>query len=104
MALLVAPDAVGRLLLGGELRGLGVPVARVAGVALLSLGVACWPGRHSSERRVAALRAMLIYNGLIALYLGALGVGGQQAGPLLWPAVVLHGALAVLLAVDGAWR
>ena len=33
VALLLAPSLVGRLLLGGQLTGIAVPVARVAGIA-----------------------------------------------------------------------
>ena len=44
VALMVAPALVGRLLLGAELAGVSVVVARVAGIALLALGVGCWPG------------------------------------------------------------
>ena len=40
-ALLVVPSLVGWLLLGEELTGVAVPVARVAGIALIALGVAC---------------------------------------------------------------
>ena len=34
MALLIVPSLVGRLLFGGELTGVAVPVARVTGIAL----------------------------------------------------------------------
>ena len=44
MALLIVPSLVGRLLFGGELSGVAVPVARVTGIALIGLAVACWPG------------------------------------------------------------
>ena len=40
---MIAPSLVGRLLLGEELTGIAIPVARVAGIALIALGVACWP-------------------------------------------------------------
>jgi hypothetical protein len=43
LALLIVPSLVGQLLLGGELTGVALPVARVAGIALIALGVACWP-------------------------------------------------------------
>ena len=43
-ALLIVPSLVGQLLLGTELTGVAVPVARVAGIALIGLGIACWPG------------------------------------------------------------
>jgi hypothetical protein len=91
VALMAVPSLVGRLLLGAELAGVAIPVARVFGIALIALGVACWPGR-------TALCGMLTYNALAALYLAYVGLGGQWVGRLLWPAVVLHSVLAALLA------
>ena len=91
MALLIVPSLVGRLLFGAEFTGVANPAARVTGIALLALGVGCWPGS-------TALCGMLTYGALATLYLAYLGVIGEWAGPLLWPAVVLHGILTVLLA------
>jgi len=93
VALMVAPALVGRWLLGTELAGVSVVVARVAGIALLALGVGCWPG--------PAFLGMLIYNALGTVYFAHLALGGVWAGPLLWPVAVLHAVLTVLLA--GAW-
>ncbi len=88
LALLIVPSLVGRLLLGEELTGVAIPVARVAGIALIALGVACWPG--------PALVGMLTYGAVVTLYLAYLGFTGL-AGILLWPAVVLHVILTALL-------
>ena len=44
VALLIAPSLVWQLLLGEQLTGIAIPVARVAGIALIALGIACWPG------------------------------------------------------------
>ena len=90
LALLIVPSLVGRLLLGEELTGIAIPVARVAGIALIGLGVACWPG----PPRVG----MLTYSAAVTLYLAYLGITGSSTGLLLWPAVVLHLILTVLLA------
>ena len=79
----------GRLLLGEELSGIAIPVARVAGIALIALGVACWPG--------PPLVGMLIYSGVVTLYLACVGFAGGLTGILLWPAVVLHLILTALL-------
>lgn len=89
LALLVVPSLVGRVLLGTELSGVANPVARVAGIALIALGVACWPG-------AMALGGMLTYSALATLYLGYVAVRGEFVGPLLWPAVVLHAILTIL--------
>ena len=91
LALLVVPSPVGRLLLGAELTGVAIPVARVTGIALIALGIACWPGR-------TALCGMLTYSVLATLYLLYLGIRGQWIGPLLWPAVAVHAVLTILLA------
>jgi hypothetical protein len=90
LALAVTPSLVGWLLLGQELAGVAAAVARVAGIALIGLGVACWPG--------PPIAGMLIYSALVALGLAYLGVDGGIGGVLLWPAVVLHLILTALLA------
>ena len=90
VALLAAPSLVGRLLLGEELAGVAVPVARVAGIALIGLAVACWPG----PSRVG----MLTYGAAVTVYLAYLGLAGGTLGVLLWPAVVLHAVLTAILA------
>ena len=63
---------------------------RVAGIALIALSVACWPG--------PPVAGMLIYSAAVALYLAYVGVAGGMTGILLWPAVVLHLVLTALLA------
>jgi hypothetical protein len=99
LALLIDPVVVARLLLGGDLTGMGPPLGRVAGIALLSLGLACWqwPGTASP----GVFRALLTYNLLVTLYLLWLGIGGEWVGVLLWPAMALHAVLTLLLA--GSW-
>jgi hypothetical protein len=94
VALLIVPSLVGRLLFGEEFTGMVIPVARVLGIALLALGVGCWPGS-------TALCGMLTYSALVTLYLVYLAIRGEWVGPLLWPVVGLHIILTVLLV--GAW-
>ena|SRR5213593_4414217 len=102
LALMAVPPVVVRLLRGGEISGASIPLGRVAGFGLLSLGMACWPGRNAAGNTAPALRAMLTYNSLATPYLLRLGVGGEWVGPLLWPAVGVHGILSLLLARQ--WR
>jgi len=89
LALAVTPSLVGWLLLGQELAGVAAAVARVAGIALMGLGVACWPG--------PPILGMLIYSASASFYLGYLGATGAATGVLLWPAVALHVVLTALL-------
>jgi len=94
MALLIVPSLVGRLLFGAEFTGVANPAARVTGIALLALGVGCWPGS-------TAFCGMLTYSALVTLYLLYLGIRGEWVGPLLWPVVVIHALLTALLARVG---
>ena len=99
LGILALPSTVAFLMLGSPLdTPAAVAVARIAGVALLALGVACWLARHD-ERGPSArglVVAMLLYNaGVIAVLVHhAVGVG--MAGIALWPTVVVH-------AVMGMW-
>jgi drug/metabolite transporter (DMT)-like permease len=93
LALFAVPSLVGRLLLGEELTGVAILLARVAGIALVGLGVACWPG--------TPMVGMLTYTVAVALYLAYVGLAGGASGMLQWPAVAVHLALAVFLVV--AW-
>ncbi len=98
LILVVYPRIVVRLLFGAEIAGAGIVVSRFAGIALIALGLACWPGRDGGTRVDRALRAMLSYSLLATLYLGYLGTVGEGVGILLWPAVAAHAVLTILLA------
>ncbi len=89
LALLIVPSLVGLLLLGEELSGVAIPAARVAGIALIALGIACWPG--------PPLAGMLSYSTVVTLYLAYLGFVGGLVGIFLWPVVALHAVLSILL-------
>ena len=89
LALLLAPSLVGQLLLGQEFSGVTISVARVTGIALVALGVSCWPG--------PPLAGMLIYSAVVTLYLAYLGFAEGLTGALLWPAVLLHLLLSIFL-------
>jgi hypothetical protein len=90
LALLLIPSLVGWLLIGQEFAGLGAVAARVAGIALIALSVACWPS--------LPLAGMLFYGAAVGVYLAYLGFMGAATGVLFWPAVGLHLILTALLA------
>jgi hypothetical protein len=64
------------LLLGEDLAGVAIVVARALGIALIAFGIACSPG----PPRVG----MLIYSGAVALYLAYAGLALGFASILLW--------------------
>jgi len=102
LALIVDPAIVVALLVGANLSGVGPVLGRCFGIALIALGLACWPGPPPTNGDSPAFRAMLAYNALIALYLTYLGTLGSLRGFLLWPAVAIHALVAVSLMFT--WR
>ena len=75
---------------------LGLVLARFIGATLLSLGMACWWAANDPESRAAegVVKAMLLYDVAAVLLLGYAGTSGLT-GIVLWPAVVVHSAMAV---------
>lgn len=98
LALMLFPQMVVRYLFGTETAGAGLAVARIAGMALTALGIACWPDATTDNRARRSRIAMLVYSVLATVYLGLLAIDGELLGPLLWPAVAVHLAVTVWLA------
>lgn len=90
-AVLAYPPIGAHLLLGSEISGAGIFMSRITGIALISFGIACWPGRTGS-----GLLGMTVYGGLVAIYFAVIGMTGGQTGVLFWPAFVIHVALTIL--------
>jgi hypothetical protein len=91
--LLAAPAVLAHLLLGETLdTPAALTVARVAGAALVALGVACWLSRNNGRALVVT---MLFYNVIAGAILAYAAVGLALSGIGLWPAIGLHTALAV---------
>lgn len=96
LALLIVPGIVIRLLLGQNSLGAELALGRFLGIALLALGLACWPGQQAGSN-APAFRAMLVYNLFVAILLTYLGAVEHFFGLFLWPAVALHFGLAAVL-------
>ena len=97
IALLVAPSVIVELLLGA---GLSSPqsfvLGRIAGAALVSIGVACWLARKAErgEALTGLLAGMLIYNVAVPALLIYAVIAFGMHGIALWPASILHATLA----------
>jgi hypothetical protein len=97
LLLLVWPALVFALLLGWrQASPETLLIARVAGAAVISIGVASWPARRDTRTpaQLGVLAGLLTYNVLAAVLLAFAGAALRMAGVLLWPAVVYHAVLA----------
>jgi hypothetical protein len=72
-------------------------MARVAGVALLAIGIASWMARPDTltQSQRGLLTGILVYNVAASALLTFAGSVLMMRGVLLWPAVALHAVLAV---------
>src|SRR5450755_4777692 len=72
-------------------------VGRLAGAALLAIGIASWVARIDTRTpaQLGLLTGILIYNVAASMLLAFAGVVLKMIGVLLWPAVAIHTILAV---------
>ena len=98
VALLCCPSFAAKLLFSSPLdSSTAVMLGRLAGAALLALGVACWLARGDTQSRAARglVAAMVLYNFAATALLAFAGIGLGLVGILLWPAVGLHAVMTV---------
>jgi hypothetical protein len=98
LVLAVAPSLLVDLLLGAAPgTAAGVTVSRVAGVAMLALGVASWFAREDAAGRAARglVAAMLLYNVAVVVILVLAWTNQGLSGVAWWPVVLAHAGLAV---------
>lgn len=100
LAFILFPAFTIALLLGPEPGSVGLMIARVAGVALLALGVACAGAATevAGAARAWTVTAITLYNAGAGLLLVAFAARGMADGPVVWVAGVLHMGLALAFA------
>jgi hypothetical protein len=97
VSLLIAPSLTAQLLLGTEPGSpAGVLLGKVAGAALLSIGLTCWLDRNRSRSESTGLvTGLAAYNAMGAALLARGAMVDGMNGVALWPACAVH--LALLL-------
>jgi heme A synthase len=94
--LLTAPDYPCQLLFAAKPEGVGTVLARVAGLGLFALGIACLPSKATGSCRRAVF-GLFVFNFGVALLLAWVGIATTFSGVLLWPTIVLHAVIAAAL-------
>ena len=72
-------------------------VGRIAGAALLAIGIASWMAKNDTltPAQLGLLTGIFIYDAAASMLLAFAGAVLKMIGVLLWPAVALHAILAV---------
>jgi hypothetical protein len=97
LMLMVSPSVLVELLLGTAPGApAGATVSRVAGAAVLALGVACWLARQDAAGRAAKglIAAMLLYNVAVVAILVLTWMSLGLFGIAFWPVLLAHTGLA----------
>ena len=95
-AILTMLDTACRLLFATAPEGMSRPISRLAGIALVALGIACLPSGSIGPHN-GAVQGLVVYNVGATILLTWVGVATTLRGVLLWPAVILHAGIAAAL-------
>jgi hypothetical protein len=101
-ALIVVPALTISLLLGSEPHSDGSMIGRIAGAALLALGIACWWARADAggAARNGTLNAITLYNAGAGLLLVVFAATGKAGGLVTGLAGILHCGLAAAFVIS----
>jgi len=97
LVLIALPQLLITLLLGSFIDSVIIStVARMAGVAIFALAVACWFARNDEQGHAARglVSAMFVYNTAICIVLVYSATGLVLSGVGLWPIVLVHAAMS----------
>lgn len=103
LALLVLPSMACAQLFGSAPdTPAGVTVARIAGAALVAIGLTCWFARHDVQSRAVRglVSTLVLYNAVVLAVLVHAGLGLGLSSDGLWPAAFVHAVMAVWCAVS----
>jgi hypothetical protein len=95
IGLIVIPSTVVSILIGVSLNEpAAILLAHLTGVALITVGIACWLARELDQSARIMVKSMFIYNLSAALFLWYGKMSVHFTG-LIVPAILLHGVLAL---------
>jgi len=98
LLLVILPSQITTLLLGSTIDSpVALTIARVAGIALLALGIACWIARNDNQSNAVKglIVALIVYNVGVTAVLVYAGTGLELLGIGLWPVTIAHVVMAI---------
>jgi hypothetical protein len=100
LALLIVPVQTISFLFGAAPGDAGSATGRIAGVALLALGLGCWKARldPGGPALAGTLSAITFYNFGAGVVLAGLVIAGKAGGVVLLSVALLHLALGLMFA------
>ena len=96
VGLIIFPVLVIDFLFGDEVNQVGVSVSRVAGFALISLGVSALETLNQPIKQSTRI-GLLIYNFCAAILFLILVIAHKMNGVLIWPTIALHFIISLLI-------
>jgi len=96
VGLIIFPGSIIDFLLGDGLTIVGISVARIAGVALISLGVSALEILNQPIKQSTRI-GLLIYNFGAAILFLILATVYMMDGVLIWPTIGLHFFISLLI-------
>ena len=91
---ILALDGQAQLIFGATPEGVGIHFARFAGIGLIGLGIASIPPN------VAGTRGLLVFNIAVTIFFAWVALATTFRGVILWPVVILHAVLSIVLALS----
>lgn len=88
-----------QFIFGAATDGAGVHFARLAGIALISIGIACMPSKIAGTNKTA-VRGLLIFNIGVTILFAWVALTTAFRGVILWPVVIVHAVIAIALALS----
>jgi hypothetical protein len=96
VSLLVDLNSQSQGLFGVTPDGVGVPIARFAGIGLISLGIACLPSKATEPQR-GAVRGLFVFNLGATVVFAGVAMASPFRGVVLVPVVILHAVITIVL-------
>lgn len=99
ISFILATNTQSQFVFGATPDQVGILFARLAGIGLIGLGIACLPssvaGLYSN-----AVRGLFLFNIGATIFFAWVAVATTFRGVMLWPVVILHAVLAIALAAS----